>query len=67
MIVSPHSGTNNKWLLRTSTISIFDRWANSTAQEEFFDTNKELCEYLSNHQLDIYKKLLIYHMSTMKN
>ena len=60
LIVSPHSGTKNRWLLRTSTVSAFDRWANSTATEVFFETDIELCDYLYEHQLDIYKNLLEY-------
>lgn len=60
MIVEPHSGTDNKWMLRVTTISAFDRWANSTAIEEFFDTDIDLCNYLYEHQLDIYKELLEY-------
>lgn len=60
MIVEPHSGTDNKWMLRVTTISAFDRWANSTAIEEFFDTDIELCNYLYDHQLYIYKNLLEY-------
>lgn len=58
MIVEPHSGTNNKWMLRVAPISSFDRWANSTAVEAFFDTDIEMCNYLHEHQLDIYKDLL---------
>lgn len=60
LIVSPHSGTDNKWMLRVTTISAFDRWANSRAVEEFFDNEFELCNYLYDHQLDIYKNLLEY-------
>lgn len=60
VIVSPHSGTDNKWMLRVSTISAFDRWANSTAIEKFFETDIELCHYLHIHQLDIYKDLIKY-------
>ena len=60
MIVKPHSGTDNRWMLRVTTISAFDRWANSTAIEKFFDTDIELCNYLYDHQLDIYKNLLEY-------
>jgi hypothetical protein len=60
MIVAPHRGTDNRWMLRVSTRSAFDRWANSTAIEEFFDTDVEVCNYLYEHQLDIYKTLLSY-------
>lgn len=59
-IVSPHSGTKNRWLLRVSTISAFDRWANSTAVEKFFETDIELCNYLYEHELYIYKELIEY-------
>lgn len=58
LIVSPHSGTNNRWMLRVAATASFDRWANSTAIEEFFDSSIELCLYLYDHQLDIYKELL---------
>lgn len=60
MIVEPHSGTRNRWLLRVTTESAFDRWANSTAVEKFFNTDIELCNYLHEHQLDIYKDLVGY-------
>lgn len=60
MVVEPHSGTKNRWMLRVSTRSAFNRWANSTAIEEFFDTDIELCNYLYEHQLDIYKDLIKY-------
>ena len=60
LVVSPHSGTNNRWMLRVTAMSSFDRWANSTAVEEFFETEIELCLYLYEHQLDIYKNLLEY-------
>ena len=60
LIVEPHSGTDNRWLLRVTTISAFDRWANSRVIEEFFDSEIELCNYLYEHQLDIYKNLLEY-------
>lgn len=58
MIVEPHPGTKNRWMLRVTALASFDRWANSTAVEEFFKTDVELCEYLSSHQLDIYKAML---------
>lgn len=60
LFVEPHSGTDNRWMLRATTISAFDRWANSTPIEEFFDSEIELCNYLYEHQLDIYKNLLEY-------
>ena len=60
MIVEPHSGTDNRWMLRVTTISAFNRWANSTPLERFFDSEIELCNYLYAHQLDIYKQLLEY-------
>lgn len=58
MVVEPHEGTNNRWMLRVAPIGSFDRWANSTAVEEFFDNDTELCIYLTEHQLDIYKSML---------
>lgn len=51
---------DNKWMLRVSTMSAFDRWANSIPIEQFFDTDIELCNYLQENQLDIYKTLLKY-------
>ena len=60
MIVKPHNGTDNRWMLRVTTISAFDRWSNSSVIEEFFDSEIELCNYLYDHQLDIYKNLLEY-------
>ena len=60
LVVSPHSGTDNRWMLRVTAASAFDRWANSTVIEEFFETEIQLCLYLYEHQLDIYKALLEY-------
>ena len=60
MVVELHSRTKNRWMLRVSTKSAFDRWANSTAIEEFFDSEIELCNYLYEHQLDIYMDLVRY-------
>jgi hypothetical protein len=60
LVVAPHSGTDNRWMLRISTRSAFDRWANSTAIEEFFETDVDLCSYLYEHPLYIYKTLLAY-------
>lgn len=58
MVVEPHSGTNGKWMLRAAALVSFDRWANSTAVEEFFDTETGLRNYLENNQLYIYKDVL---------
>lgn len=60
LFIAPHSGTDNRWLFRASTIAAFDRWANSSGVEEFFDTEKELCDYLYNHMSDIYMNLIKY-------
>ena len=60
LFVEPHEGNKNKWLFRASTIAAFDRWANSSAIELFFDSEKELCDYLYNHRLEIYEELLSY-------
>lgn len=60
LIVAPHSGTDGEWMLRITTIAAFDRWANSTVIQEFFDSETELCNYLYEHQLYIYKNLLEY-------
>lgn len=58
LVVKPHSGTNGKWILRVAALASFDRWANSTAVEKFFDTELELRNYLENNQLYIFKDLL---------
>lgn len=58
LVVEPHNGTNGKWMLRATALASFDRWANSTAVEEFFDTETGLCNYLENNQLYIYKDVL---------
>lgn len=60
LVVAPHTGTNNRWMIRFSTVSSFDRWANSCAIEEFFDTKEAIIQYLEEKQVDIYKQLLVY-------
>lgn len=60
LVIAPHEGTNYKYMLRLSTRAAFDRWANSTPIEKFFDTEKEVVDYLKNNQLEIYKQLLVY-------
>ena len=57
-VVEPHRETSEKWLLRVAALTSFDRWANSTAVEKFFDTETDLCDYLENNQVDIYKAVL---------
>ena len=58
LVVKPHSGTNGKWMLRAAALVSFDRWANSTAVEEYFNTEIDLCNYLKNNQFYIYKDVL---------
>ena len=58
LVVEPHNGTNGKWMLRVAALVSFDRWANSTAVEEFFDTETGLRSYLENNQLYFYKNVL---------
>lgn len=58
LVVEPHNGTNGKWMLRVAALVSFDRWANSIAVEEFFDTEIGLRNYLENNQLYIYKDVL---------
>lgn len=58
LVVEPHSGTNGRQMLRVAALASFDRWANSTVVEEFFDTEADLCNYLENNQFDIYKNVL---------
>lgn len=58
LVVKPHSGTNGKWMLRAAALVSFDRWANSTTVEEFFDTEIGLRNYLENNQFYIYKDVL---------
>ena len=47
-----------KWLWKLWVYRIW--WANSTAIQEFFETDIELCNYLYEHQLEIYRDLLEY-------
>lgn len=58
LVVEPHNGTNGKWMLRVAALVSFDRWANSTVVEEFFDTEICLRNYLENNQLNVYKDVL---------
>ena len=46
-LVSPHGGTNFKFMLRKGEINDFDRWANSTDEEIFFKNLEELKKILA--------------------
>ena len=52
MIAEP-SKTKNRWRLRVATFM-----TELFVMEEFFETDIELCNYLYEHQLDIYKNSL---------
>lgn len=56
-VSAPHEGTDGKWMIRFSPKVSFDRWANSTAIEELFDTCTDLLEFLHYKQAYIYCKL----------
>jgi hypothetical protein len=60
MIVAPHEDIDNKYLVRFSSRAAFDRRANSTAIEKFFDTEKEIVDYLKNNQINILNELIDY-------
>lgn len=45
-ICAPHSGTDNKWMFRKGRKKDFDRWANSTNEESFYETIGNLEERL---------------------
>lgn len=60
MVIDFASRIDDRWMLRITTRSGFDKWSNSTAIEKFFNTKIELCNWLYEHQLDIYKDLLLY-------
>lgn len=58
LIVAPHAGTDNKYMLRVAPAASFDRWANSVVIQEFFDDEMSLCDYLEKNQVHIYQELL---------
>jgi hypothetical protein len=60
LIVAPHPGNDQKWLLRVTTASAFDRWANSTVIEEKFNDADDLLSYIETNKADIYLKLIDY-------
>ena len=60
LICSPHNGSDHKWIVRFSTVAAFDRWANSLAIQECFDTEEDVVKYLKENEVSIYKQLLEY-------
>jgi hypothetical protein len=56
MVVSPHEGTKNRWMLRIAPMATFDRWANSTAIEQFFNSPEDVAFYLYGVRT-VYQKL----------
>ena len=58
LFVNPVYGSNVICMFRVAAMVSFDRWANSSAVEEFFDTEIGLRNYLENNQLCIYKDVL---------
>lgn len=60
VVVPPHEGTDFKWMLRFSTVAAFDRWANSRAIEEFFESKEGVEKYLRENKIHIYTELLEY-------
>ena len=57
MVVAPHEGTQNKWMLRVGPMVTFDRWANSTSIERFFDRPAHVAAYLEEQMDYVYKRL----------
>lgn len=57
LIVEPHDDLE-QWMLRIALRPTFDRWANSTVVEVFFNSEDEIINYLETNQLEFYKVLL---------
>ncbi len=57
LVAAPHEGNDYKWLLRMSPKVSFDRWANSCAVDEEFESADDLRYYLYDCESDIYAKL----------
>lgn len=58
LVVAPHKGNNNRYLVRFSARADFDRWANSTVIEKSFASVGRVCKYLQTNQVAIYQELL---------
>jgi hypothetical protein len=57
LVVTPHEGNEQKWVLRLSPLVSFDRWANSMCIEEHFDFAGDIYNYLDQCETDIYVRL----------
>jgi hypothetical protein len=57
MVVSPHKGTDYKWLLRVAPMANFDRWSNSKVIESTFDSITLLYTYLTCAYQEICQRL----------
>ena len=60
IIITPCQNSNDKYILKGSTISAFDRWANSEVIHKVFSSLDELLDFLINHKEEIYHSLLKY-------
>lgn len=57
LVIAPHEGTKNRWMLRMAARPCFDRWANSTHLELFFYEIDDLISYLEQEQRYIWMRL----------
>ena len=60
IVLAPYEGSDMKWALRISTKAAFDRWSNSTAIYEKFNTFYGVLEYIENNHIEILNTLLSY-------
>ena len=60
VIITPSQNSNDEYILKGSTISAFDRWANSEGIRKVFSSLDELLDFLINHKEEIYYPLLKY-------
>lgn len=58
LVVLPHDNMK-KWMLRVAPRVTFDRWANSTVIETFFDRQDILCNYIENNKAEIIEKMFV--------
>ena len=49
-LILPHEGIGNIYLLRRGKIKDFDRWANSTDGELFFENSEDLKKYFNKRK-----------------